>query len=44
VFCARCWRSRDRREGPRVRAAGSDPLDAADTDAEREIGMPAIIE
>jgi CxxC-x17-CxxC domain-containing protein len=53
VFCARCFRSRDRRDGWQGQTAGpgaageagrAGPLDAADTDAEREVGMPAIIE
>lgn len=55
VFCASCWRARRELPGVRAHARGGAPLptawservapiDAADTDAEREIGMPAIIE
>jgi CxxC-x17-CxxC domain-containing protein len=43
VFCARCWNTR--REPSRAGSPdGREPLDPADTDAEREIGVPAIIE
>ncbi len=55
VFCSRCWHARrdllrTRRLQPQSKAEGEAeagrelPLDAADTDAEREVGMPAIIE
>jgi hypothetical protein len=43
VFCTPCWRARDRREAPRTHTSGH-ARDPADTDAEREVGMPAIIE
>jgi CxxC-x17-CxxC domain-containing protein len=43
VFCGRCWHGR--RDPPRAGAPTShDSVDPADTDAEREVGVPAIIE
>jgi CxxC-x17-CxxC domain-containing protein len=43
VFCARCWHAR--RDPPRPGWQESrPPVDPADTDAEREVGVPAIIE
>jgi CxxC-x17-CxxC domain-containing protein len=44
VFCGRCWSTR--RDPPRAGLPenGADSLDPADTDAEREVGVPAIIE
>jgi CxxC-x17-CxxC domain-containing protein len=43
VFCARCWHTR--RDPPRTLWQESrEQADPADTDAEREVGVPAIIE
>jgi CxxC-x17-CxxC domain-containing protein len=44
VFCSRCWHAR--REAPRagLQENRAGRLDPADTDAEREVGVPAIIE